>query len=167
MEVLLKKGLKKMRELEEIFLKLNPQAEEFASPPLSNDHGVVPISPSGEQFRFDAFNFVMQNGLADGNFNRNVSIFSYFSFSSYWKIVYLQMIGSQFHVDAFKFITQNGLADENFNRKVSIFSCFSFSSNWKIVYLQMLGSQFHIDAFKFVMQNKLADGNFNRKLKGR
>ncbi|PHU27221.1 hypothetical protein BC332_05553 [Capsicum chinense] len=109
---------KKKRELEEIFLKLNPQAEEFAPPPLSNDHGVVPISPSGEQFRFDAFNFVMQNGLADGNFNRNVSIFSCFSFSSYWKTVYLQMIGSQFHFDAFKFITQNGLVDGNFNRKV-------------------------------------------------
>ncbi|KAF3641695.1 Peptidyl-tRNA hydrolase, mitochondrial [Capsicum annuum] len=113
---------KKMRELEEIFLKLNSQAEEFAPPPLSNDHGVVPISPSGEQFRFDAFNFVMQNGLADENFNRNVSIFFCFSFSSYWKTVYLQMIGSQFHFDAFKFITQNGLVDGNFNRKVLDFA---------------------------------------------
>ncbi|KAM3381720.1 polyadenylate-binding protein-interacting protein 12 [Capsicum galapagoense] len=59
-----------MRELEEIFSKLNPQAEEFVPPSLSSNHGVVPISPGAEQFGFDAFNFVMQNGLADGNFNR-------------------------------------------------------------------------------------------------
>ncbi|PHU23527.1 Polyadenylate-binding protein-interacting protein 10 [Capsicum chinense] len=61
---------KEMRDLAEIFSKLNPQAEEFVPPSLSSNHGVVPISPGGEQFGCDAFNLVMQNGLGDGNFNR-------------------------------------------------------------------------------------------------
>ncbi|XP_049393967.1 polyadenylate-binding protein-interacting protein 12-like isoform X1 [Solanum stenotomum] len=61
---------KEMRDLEEMLSKLNPMAEEFVPPSLSSNHGVVPISPGGEQFGFDAFNFVMQAGLSDGNFNR-------------------------------------------------------------------------------------------------
>ncbi|XP_059292549.1 polyadenylate-binding protein-interacting protein 11-like [Lycium ferocissimum] len=55
----------KMRDLEEMFTKLNPMAEEFVPPSLSSNHGVVPFSPGGEQFGFDAFNF-----LGDRNFNR-------------------------------------------------------------------------------------------------
>ncbi|XP_059304461.1 polyadenylate-binding protein-interacting protein 11-like [Lycium ferocissimum] len=60
----------KMRDLEEMFTKLNPMAEEFVPPSLSSNHGVVPFSPGGEQFGFDAFNYVMQAGFGDGNFNR-------------------------------------------------------------------------------------------------
>lgn len=79
---------KEMRDLEEMLSKLNPMAEEFVPPSLSSNHGVVPIPPGGEQFGFDAFNFVMQGGRSDGNFNRKVSasalvIFPSFSFSSY------------------------------------------------------------------------------------
>ncbi|XP_055825996.1 polyadenylate-binding protein-interacting protein 12-like isoform X2 [Solanum dulcamara] len=61
---------KEMRDLEEMLSKLNPMAEEFVPPSLSSNHGVVPIPSGGEQFGFDAFNFVMQAGLSDGNFNR-------------------------------------------------------------------------------------------------
>ncbi|KAK4362865.1 hypothetical protein RND71_018106 [Anisodus tanguticus] len=57
---------KEMRDLEEMLSKLNPMAEEFVPPSLSTNHGgVVPFTPGGEQFGFDAFNF-----LGDGNFNR-------------------------------------------------------------------------------------------------
>ena len=71
---------KEMRDLEEMLSKLNPMAEEFVPPSLSTNHGVVPISPGGEQFGIDAFNFVMQAGLNDGNFNRRVSISALFTF---------------------------------------------------------------------------------------
>lgn len=71
---------KEMRDLEEMLSKLNPMAEEFVPPSLSTNHGVVPISPGGEQFGIDAFNFVMQAGLNDGNFNRRVSISALFHF---------------------------------------------------------------------------------------
>ncbi|KAK4351024.1 hypothetical protein RND71_030337 [Anisodus tanguticus] len=61
-----------MRDLEEMLSKLNPMAEEFVPPSLATNHGgVVPFPPAGgEQFGFDAFNFVMQAGFGDGNFNR-------------------------------------------------------------------------------------------------
>ncbi|KAJ8554240.1 hypothetical protein K7X08_024918 [Anisodus acutangulus] len=62
---------KEMSDLEEMFTKLNPMAEEFVPPSLSTNHGgVVPFTPGGEQFGFDAFNYVMQGGFGDGNFNR-------------------------------------------------------------------------------------------------
>ncbi|CAN4089471.1 unnamed protein product [Withania somnifera] len=60
---------RKMGDLEEMLSKLNPMAEEFVPPSLSTNHGLVPVPPGGEQFGFDAFNPVMQIGLADGNFN--------------------------------------------------------------------------------------------------
>ncbi|PHU11870.1 hypothetical protein BC332_18800 [Capsicum chinense] len=109
---------KKMRELEEIFFKLSPQAEEFAPPPLSNNHGVVPISLNGEQFRFDSFNFVMQNGLADGYSLIKGRVQGVFY--SDWAMdnaKELSLKGSELRIDAFKFVTQNKLADGNFNRK--------------------------------------------------
>ncbi|CAN4085634.1 unnamed protein product [Withania somnifera] len=59
-----------MRDLEEMLSKLNPMAEEFVPPSLSTNHGLVPVSPGGEQFGFDAFNLVMQTGLGNGSFNR-------------------------------------------------------------------------------------------------
>ncbi|KAK4734779.1 hypothetical protein R3W88_009040 [Solanum pinnatisectum] len=61
---------REMKDLEEMLSKLNPMAEEFVPPSLSSNYAVVPISPGGEQFGFDPFNYAMQTGPGDGNFNR-------------------------------------------------------------------------------------------------
>jgi len=71
---------REMKDLEEMLSKLNPMAEEFVPPSLSSNYAVVPISPGGEQFGFDPFNYAMQTGLGDGNFNRRVSISALFCF---------------------------------------------------------------------------------------
>ncbi|XP_009791781.1 polyadenylate-binding protein-interacting protein 11 [Nicotiana tabacum] len=64
---------REMRELEEMFSKLNPMAAEFVPPSLSSDNygGVVPFLPGGEQFGFDAFNLAVQAGLS-GNGISNI-----------------------------------------------------------------------------------------------
>ncbi|OIT21101.1 PREDICTED: polyadenylate-binding protein-interacting protein 11-like [Nicotiana attenuata] len=65
---------KEMRDLEEMFSKLNPMAEEFVPLSLTN-HRIMPFPPSGGgvQFGFDATNnFVMQSnqGVSNANSNR-------------------------------------------------------------------------------------------------
>lgn len=59
---------KEMRDLEEMFSKLNPMAEEFVPLSLTN-HRIMPFPPSGGgvQFGFD------NQGVANGNSNRRVS----------------------------------------------------------------------------------------------
>ncbi|XP_060212240.1 polyadenylate-binding protein-interacting protein 11-like isoform X1 [Lycium barbarum] len=60
---------KEMRDLQEIFSKLNPKAEEFVPPSLANNNNMlVPFPPGAVQFN----NFVMQTdqGVANGNSNR-------------------------------------------------------------------------------------------------
>ncbi|CAN4087067.1 unnamed protein product [Withania somnifera] len=66
------KGMKEMRDLEEMLSKLNPLAEEFVPLSLSNNSMLLPFPPGTVHFGFDANNFLMQTeqGPANGNSNR-------------------------------------------------------------------------------------------------
>lgn len=73
---------KEMRDLEEMLSKLNPMAEEFVPPSLSNGGNlrVLALLLGGGHF---ANNFVLQqanSGLRNGNSIRRVYIMSFFSF---------------------------------------------------------------------------------------
>ncbi|KAM7463626.1 hypothetical protein LguiA_031747 [Lonicera macranthoides] len=61
---------KEMRDLEEMLSKLNPMAEEFVPPSLTNHRLVVPLN--GGLFGYSANNFVMQPnpGVVNGNTTR-------------------------------------------------------------------------------------------------
>ncbi|KAM7463625.1 hypothetical protein LguiA_031746 [Lonicera macranthoides] len=66
---------KEMRDLEEMLSKLNPMAEEFVPPSLTNNHRLV-VPLNGGLFGYSANNFVMQrsSGVINGNNTRKKRI---------------------------------------------------------------------------------------------